>query len=155
MYWKCPREVSVGGPSRVQLLVGRSMLLLRRTLKLAPGVLVKKNWNGPLNGFCGLVKKIGVLASCVSNAPMSLASPPLALEIPGKSTGRGKPRWSVLAAREGITLRFPLSMAGLLVKRAWVKVGPPLFCHGPSFGSVLIWSVESVRKPPPLSLLTL
>jgi len=32
-------------PSTVQLLDGRVMLVLRRTLKLAPDVLVKENWN--------------------------------------------------------------------------------------------------------------
>ena len=31
------------------------------------------------------------------------------------------------------------SIAGLPGSKARVKVGPPLFCKGPSFGSTLVW----------------
>ena len=50
---------------------------------------------------------------------------------------------------------LPLSTAGLLPRSACVKVGPPLFCNGPSFGSMLIWSALLVSQPSPLSLLRL
>src|SRR5437016_1310423 len=46
-------------------------------------------------------------------------------------------------------------MAGLPGNSAWVNVGPPLSCNGPSIGSVLIWSPGPFKKPPPLSLQTL
>ena len=36
-----------------------------------------------------------------------------------------------------------------------VKVRPPLFCNGPSIGSVRIWSPGPVKKPPAVSLLRL
>jgi len=52
-------------------------------------------------------------------------------------------------------LGSPASMAGLPGNSAWVNVGPPLSCNGPSIGSVLIWSPGPFKKPPPLSLQTL
>ena len=50
------------------------MLVLVNTVKLAPGVLEKENWNGPFNSFCRPARTIGVpkTAGCTSNAPMSL-----------------------------------------------------------------------------------
>jgi len=44
-----------------------------------------------------------------------------------------KPRWSVDEPLKSL----PRSMAGLTQRNPWVKVGPPLSCKGPSFGSVL------------------
>ena len=46
-------------------------------------------------------------------------------------------------------------MAGLPGNKAWVNVGPPLSCKGPSIGSVLTWSAGPFKKPPPASLQTL
>ena len=71
----------------------------------------------------------------VSNAPISQAGP----------CGRVTPRWSVAGGGQS---GLPVSIAGLPSKSAWVKVGPPLFCSGPSLGSTLVRSVlESVQLP--------
>src|SRR5580765_1286038 len=59
-----------------------------------------------------------------SKAPMSLASPPLALAIEAKSNGRGAPRWSVSGPQF-----LPWSIAGLPARNAQVRVGPPLFAR--------------------------
>src|SRR5262245_66637834 len=103
------------------------MLVEVKTVKLAPGVLVKENWNEPFNNFSGPARSIGVpaTANCTSKAPMSLPSPPLALGMLEESIGRKKPHWSMLAARDGMASRLPLSIAGLPGGSAWVKVGPP------------------------------
>src|ERR1700674_27477 len=58
-----------------------------------------------------------------SYAPTSHAGP----------IGRGLPRWSVYGGGQS---GLPLSRAGLPVPIACVSVGPPLFCSGPSCGSV-------------------
>src|SRR5262249_17017758 len=47
---------------------------------------------------------------------------------------RGKPGPRGSEAR--LPRLLPLSRAGLPSSRAWVKVGPPLFWSGPSFGSL-------------------
>lgn len=53
-------------------------------------------------------------------------------------TTRSKPgpRWSKKGG--GVKFGSPASIAGLSANNAWVKVGPPLSCNGPSSGSVLI-----------------
>jgi hypothetical protein len=71
----------------------------------------------------GQVMTGGVLLN--SYAPMSMMPP----------TIRANPRWSV----GGATRLSPALIAGLPQSSACVKVGPPLFCNGPSF------KVEVVR----------
>jgi len=44
---------------------------------------------------------------------------------------------------------FTAAMATLPGSNAWVKVGPPLSCKGPSIGSVLIWSPVATKSPVP------
>src|SRR5204863_8213463 len=51
--------------------------------------------------------------------------------------GRGTPRWSSVGASFG----SPASIAGLPCVSAWVQVGPPLSCSGPSSGSTPTRSV--------------
>ena len=46
------------------------------------------------------------------------------------------PRWSKNGG--GVKFGSPASIAGLSGNSACVNVGPPLFCNGPSSGSVLI-----------------
>src|SRR5438552_8693401 len=88
---------------------------------------------------------ITTVCVCASNEPMSMC--PLAMRSnPG-------PRWSKKGG--GVKFGSPVSIARLPGNNAWVKVEPPLFCNGPSSGSVLIWSPGPVRKPPPSSLLRL
>src|SRR5688500_11016582 len=73
----------------------------------------------------------GVGVACTSTAPMS-ARPFTTRAKPG-------PRGSILSAGS-----LP-SITGLSEAGSWVKVGPPLFCNGPSLGSVLIRSPGAVR----------
>ena len=63
------------------------------------------------------------------------------------------PRWSLNGG--GVKVGLPVLIAGLPGNSACVKVRPPLFCRGPSSGSVLIWSPGAFKAPPPLSLLRL
>jgi len=80
MYWKCPGEVSVGAPSRVQSLVGKAMLVLRRTLKLAPSVFTWAGgssanyhiakWNGSIWSALGLGMNDNVYALAVSGSDL-------------------------------------------------------------------------------------
>ena len=67
-------------------------------------------------------------------------------------TTRSKPgpRWSKNGG--GVKFGSPASIAGLPGNSACVKVGPPLFCNGPTIGSVLIWSPGPLRRPAQLSL---
>src|SRR5437867_4213211 len=67
-----------------------------------------------------------------SYAPMSQVGVP----SPLPSNGRATPRWSAA----GHPVLVPASSAGLPEVRAWVSVWPPLFCRGPSNGSVLLRS---------------
>src|SRR5439155_14516169 len=68
----------------------------------------------------------GVGGGCTSNAPMST--------IPSTTRAKPAPRWSnSLVGKVGTGLG-PVLMAGLPASRAWVSVGPPLFCSGPSNG---------------------
>src|SRR5262249_15464632 len=60
------------------------------------------------------------------------------------SCGRATQRWSV----GGHPTESPASMAGLPASSACVWVGPPLFCNGPSFGSMALRS----PAPPKLQL---
>src|SRR5579862_1337588 len=95
-----------------------------------------RNEPGPLSAV--VVTMVHGTTGCTSNAPISVPSPPGAFGIEGSSDVRTKPgpRWSL-----GEPERFlPLSIAGLPGNSAWVKVGPPLSCNGPSIGLVLIWS---------------
>ena len=57
--------------------------------------------------------------------------------------GRGVPRWSAA----GQPLLSAALIAGLLVSKAWVRVGPPLFASGPSSGLTFAWSPGPVPKP--------
>ena len=88
---------------------------------------------------------VGVGVGCTSNDPTSMR--------PLNTRTNPGPRWSY--AGGGVKFGSPASMAGLPGNRAWVKVGPPLFCKGPNIGSVLVWSPGPFRKPLPLSLQTL
>jgi hypothetical protein len=81
-------------------------------------------------GVCvgvGLGDAVGV-GPCTSKEPLSIRS----------FTTRSKPgpRWSKKGG--GVKFGSPESTAGLPGNSAWVKVGPPLSCSGPSIGSVLI-----------------
>ena len=79
----------------------------------------------------GLAVGVGVgvpVELCTSNEPLSIR--PFTTRLnPG-------PRWS----KKGGGLKFgsPASIAGLPGNKAWVNVGPPLSCKGPSSGAVLI-----------------
>ncbi len=64
-----------------------------------------------------------------SNAPLSH----IALVSPSPSTGRGKPRWSVLAQLAS----SPASIAGLPLLSAWLSVLPSLSASAASSGSPL------------------
>ena len=84
--------------------------------------------------WSGMSVTVGAAFGAASNAPMSAAAP---------ATRRNPvPRWSVARARAF----DPLSIAGLPLPRAWVKVGPPLSASGPSSGST------PVRLLPPVSV---
>ncbi len=48
MNWYIPGEVLVTVPITVQLLKGKTTFVVDRTVKDAPGVLVKENWQAPL-----------------------------------------------------------------------------------------------------------
>src|SRR5262245_45020210 len=61
------------------------------------------------------------------------------------STGLGKHRWSVLGTPGSPKVQRPASIAGLPGSNAWVCVGPPLFCSGPSLGSATV-------SPPPATV---
>jgi len=76
-------------------------------------------------------KSNGVGENVRSNAPMSAPLPPGALGTSGLSYGRTRPRWSVIMA--GL---LPLSIAGLRVRTARVKVVPPLSLKIPIRGSI-------------------
>ena len=94
----------------------------------------------------GLAVGVGVpVELCTSNEPLSIR--------PFTTRSRPGPRWSKKGG--GVKFGSPASIAGLLGNSACVKVGPPLFCKGPSSGSVLIWSPGPVKKPPASSSLRL
>ena len=78
----------------------------------------------------GVVVGVGVGVS-----PLCTSKEPLSMRL---FTTRGKPcpRWSKKGG--GVKFGSPASMAGLPGNKAWVKVGPPLSCRGPSIGFVLI-----------------
>ena len=88
---------------------------------------------------------VGVGVGCTSNDPTSMR--------PLNTRTNPGPRWSKKGG--GVKLGSPMSMAGLPGNKAWVNVGPPLFCKGPNIGSVLIWSPGPFRRPLPSSLQTL
>src|SRR5262249_9349675 len=88
---------------------------------------------------------VTVGVDCTSNDPTSMR--------PLNTRRNPGPRWSETG--RGGKFGSPAAMAGLPGNKAWVKVGPPLFCKGPNIGSVLIWSPRPFRKPLPLSLQTL
>ena len=79
----------------------------------------------------GLPVGVGVgvpVELCTSNEPLSIR--PFTTRLnPG-------PRWSKKGG--GAKFGSPASIAGLPGNKAWVNVGPPLSCKGPSSGSVLI-----------------
>src|SRR5207302_4927661 len=79
---------------------------------------------------------------CTSNDPLSMR--------PFTTRSNPGPRWSKNGG--GVKFGSPASIAGLPGNSACVKVGPPLFCNGPSIGSVLIWSPGPLRRPAQLSL---
>ena len=88
---------------------------------------------------------VGVGVGCTSNDPTSMR--------PLNTRTNPGPRWSKKGG--GVKSGSPVSMAGLPGNKAWVNVGPPLFCKGPNIGSVLIWSPGPFRRPLPSSLQTL
>ena len=71
---------------------------------------------------------VGVGVGCTSNDPTSMR--------PLNTRTNPGPRWSKKGG--GVKLGSPASIAGLPGNNACVKVKPPLFCKGPSNGSVLI-----------------
>lgn len=88
---------------------------------------------------------VGVPLLCTSNAPTSIR--------PFTTRSKPGPRWSNRGG--GVKLGLPALVAGLPGKSACVKVGPPLFCSGPSIGLVKSWSPGPVKKPAASSLLIL
>src|SRR4051794_21120291 len=76
----------------------------------------------------------GAGGACTSNAPMSTT--------PSTTRSKPGPRWSNSLVGNAGTGTGPWLIAGLPGSRAWVSVGPPLFCSGPSIGST------PVRVPP-------
>ena len=77
------------------------------------------------------------IVTCTSTAPISQMAEPLL----SPSTGRGKPRWSVV----GQPVLVPRSMAGLPVRGRKVAVGPPFSARAPSRGFELFWSPGPAR----------
>ena len=79
----------------------------------------------------GLAVGVGVgvpVELCTSKEPLSIR--PFTTRLnPG-------PRWSKKGG--GVKFGSPASIAGLPGNKAWVNVGPPLSCKGPSSGAVLI-----------------
>jgi len=71
---------------------------------------------------------VGVEPDCTSKEPISMR--------PFTTRSKPGPRWSKNGG--GVKFGSPASIAGLLFNSSWVNVGPPLFCNGPSSGSVLI-----------------
>src|SRR5205823_1426386 len=84
---------------------------------------------------------VGVVP-CTSKEPLSIR--------PFTTRSKPGPRWSKNGG--GVKFGSPASIAGLPGNSACVKVSPPLFCNGPSIGSVLIWSPGPLRRPAQLSL---
>ena len=77
----------------------------------------------------GLAVGVGVpVELCTSNEPLSIR--------PFTTRLNPRPRWSKKGG--GVKFGSPASIAGLLGNKAWVNVGPPLSCKGPSSGAVLI-----------------
>jgi hypothetical protein len=69
--------------------------------------------------------------------------------------GLGAPRWSIDTAAPSIVVQSETgmaSMAGLPDSNAWVGVGPPLFCSGPSCRPGTIKSPPEMFCPQVLSL---
>src|SRR5439155_18760473 len=97
------------------------------------------NWSSrqPIDGKVGLERQPGAVPP-TSYAPISQ----VAIPSPLPSSGRGKPRWSVAGGGQSSP---PASIAGLPGNSAWVGVGPPLSCSGPSCGSML------TRSPVPVN----
>ena len=63
--WKRPGEISEAGPATVQLASDKDRLVEERTVKVAPGLLVKANCITPLPSICALAKLGGVTPDCV------------------------------------------------------------------------------------------
>jgi len=107
-------SVAVGVPVTVTVAVG---VVVGVALGLSVGV--------------GVAVGVGVgvpVELCTSNEPLSIR--PFTTRLnPG-------PRWSKKGG--GVKFGSPASIAGLPGNKAWVNVGPPLSCKGPSTGSVLI-----------------
>ena len=82
---------------------------------------------------------------CTSKEPTSMR--------PFTTRSKPEPRWSNNGG--GVKFGSPASIAGLPGSNAWVKVGPPLSCNGPSIGLVKSWSPGPIKKPPASSLLIL
>ena len=78
---------------------------------------------------------VGITPACISNEPTSIRSL--------RTRQKFGPRWSKKGG--GVKFGSPASIAGLPGNSAWVNVDPPLFCNGPSNGSVLIWSPGPFR----------
>src|SRR5262249_17756260 len=98
-------------------------------------------------GKCAVKAAKGRNTSGASKARMSQPAP----------WGRGTPRWSVVRdVPQPLIPGGMASIAGLLpghaaagvpwpVHRAWVSVGPPLFCRGRRKGSVLLSEVGALK----------
>src|SRR5215472_1159416 len=70
------------------------------------------------------------------------------------SSGRGKPRWSVVIPDAPSAWHEALGMALSSGLPSWgrrVKVGPPLLASGPSFGSPPFWVSPVPVNPQELS----
>jgi len=122
--------VEVGVGVTVEVAVGVAVgVVVAVTVAVAVGVVV--GVTVAVGVDVGLAVGVGVgvpVGPCTSKEPLSMRLFTTRLK-PG-------PRWS----KKGWGVKFgsPASIAGLLGKRACVKVGPPLSCKGPSSGAVLI-----------------
>jgi len=98
------------------------------TLAAAVGmpVRVKVKVNAPPSAVVADIAPLNPMLETNSNAPMSSA----AVLSPSPSRERAKLRWSVASAVS------PRSIAGLPKSSSCVNVAPPLFCKGPSSGSM-------------------
>src|SRR5215467_5293822 len=82
-----------------------------------------------------------------SKAPMSTCEQNL--------RGKPGPRWSVLRIAGASRIESsPALMAGLPASSAWVKLGPPLSCNGPSIGLTSVLSPAAVNPVAPDELPT-
>ena len=91
---------------------------------------------------CRCCALVVTMSGCASTAPMSELSPP----AHRRDAGDVERTVSARAGRSKMPALLPWSIAGLPGSGMCVCVGPPLYCSGPSCGSVSVWSVSSAEE---------